>query len=932
MKLKSIQMKISFGAGICVLITVLIIISYAVISLRSNMQGAAVKEAIALASGHAAAIESEIGNALGIARAIAQTLSAVKDAEVQLDIDREKVMDILRIILGKNPQFAGIFTCWEPEGFDEMDEGYINEDGHDESGRFAPYWQRSAAGEFEVESLLTCPVHSPGGKPGKWYDIPRKTLHEYVLDPSFKHPVEDGKTLTATVAAPIIANGQFYGVVGIDVRLDFLQTMADTLDIYDKSGTMMVMSSNGTLAGVTGQPKMVGSHLKELHKEDYDEVLGIIRQGEENSTFKADNLEIFTPLRIGSMKAPWFVYILIPKGKITAGATSVMWQMIVVGLLCAGMALIVLWFVSRGIVTPLLKSIDFAKSVAQGDLNATLDVDQKDEVGILANTLREMNRKIGEVLKETENLTHAVQEGRLTIRGKAETFNGGWRDLIIGINGVIDAFASPIHVMAEYIDLLADGDVPDKIDTEYKGDFNEIKNNLNLLIDNIRTVLQEVNGLILAVQDGKLDTRGNAEAFAGDWRKLVVGINNVIDAFVKPITMVAESLGRIAQGDIPGMITEEYAGDFNFIKNNLNLLVESMDDITRLAGEMAEGSLTVQIEERSEQDTLVQALNTMLQRLHEVVRNVKSATNNVAIGSQTMSASSEEMSQGATEQAAAAEQVSSSMEQMNANIRQNADNALQTEKIAMKAAEDAQESGTVIVQTVKAMHAIVKKVSIIEEIARQTHMLSLNATIEAAKAQEYGKGFGVVASEVRALAERAQSAAIEINAVASDSIAITERAGEMLTRLVPDIRKTAELVQEISVASNEQDMGTKQINKAFQQLDFVIQQNAATSEEMAATAEELASQAENLRHVMAFFTTDEIVPGSGIVDGRAHIQKAVDIPSAGGSKVLKTGAQETKDARRNTGYGGNSTSRGYIVNMEQSGEDGDELDHEFERY
>jgi len=213
------------------------------------------------------------------------------------------------------------------------------------------------------------------------------------------------------------------------------------------------------------------------------------------------------------------------------------------------------------------------------------------------------------------------------------------------------------------------------------------------------------------------------------------------------------------------------------------------------------------------------ALDTMLDKLRAVVGNVQGAAVNVSTGSQAMSSGSQQMSNGATEQAAAAEEASSSMEQMAANIRQNADNATQTEQIALKTAADAQKSGQAVAHTVAAMHEIVKKTGVIEEIARQTHMLSLNATIEAAKAQEYGKGFAVVAAEVRALASRAQASATEINQLTGESIQVAETAGALLQQLVPDIQKTAELVQEIGAASREQTAGTEQINRAIQQLD-----------------------------------------------------------------------------------------------------------------
>lgn len=250
-------------------------------------------------------------------------------------------------------------------------------------------------------------------------------------------------------------------------------------------------------------------------------------------------------------------------------------------------------------------------------------------------------------------------------------------------------------------------------------------------------------------------------------------------------------------------------------------------------------------------------LNAMIKRLNELVLNVKEAAENVASRSQLMSRNAQDMSQGAAAQAAAAEEASSSMEQMVANIRQNTNNAFQTEKIATQAAQDAQESGQAVAAAVKAMREIAQKIAFIEDISRQTRMLSLNATIEAARAQDYGKGFAVVAAEVRSLAERSQSAANEITQLAAASVGIAEQAGEMLTKLVPAIQKTAVLVQEINAAGSEQNTGGEQINRAIQQLDQVIQQNAATSEAMAATAAELETQAEQLRTTIAFFRIDE---------------------------------------------------------------------------
>ena len=281
-------------------------------------------------------------------------------------------------------------------------------------------------------------------------------------------------------------------------------------------------------------------------------------------------------------------------------------------------------------------------------------------------------------------------------------------------------------------------------------------------------------------------------------------------------------------------------------------------DIADIAEKVAAGDLSIRFESNKKNETGVYAaMKSMVEKLREVVADVKSAADNVAAGSQQLSSGSEEMSQGASEQAASAEEASSSMEEMSSNIRQNADNAVQTEKIAQKSAVDAKHGGEAVNKTVHAMKDIAGKITIIEEIARQTNLLALNAAIEAARAGEHGKGFAVVASEVRKLAERSQRAAAEISQLSSSSVDVAERAGELLGRMVPDIQKTAELVQEISAACREQDTGAEQINKAIQQLDQVIQQNSSVSEEMASTSEELASQAQQLQATIAFFRVDE---------------------------------------------------------------------------
>lgn len=522
------------------------------------------------------------------------------------------------------------------------------------------------------------------------------------------------------------------------------------------------------------------------------------------------------------------------------------------------------------------KSLQVVTAFGQGDFNQPLET-FPGQRSYINQSIEQVRQNFNLLMDDVHTLSQAAEQGQLNIRVDVSRHQGEFQQIVAGFNQTLDAVVVPLQTTARYLDQMAAGHIPTQIEEHFVGDFNLMQTSLKHCTSAIHQLISDVHHLASAAQQGQLNTRVDVEAHAGDFQKIIQGINQTLDAVVSPLHVAADCVKRIAAGDIPAPIHNQYHGDFKVLINNLNTCILAVnrlvEDTRQIAVEAQQGKLYSRVDVTTHAGDFREALQgsqEILQRMVAPIQTVKQAAETIHVAAAEIEKGNNDLSRRTETQANALQETSANLETLTNNIKQTAEHAQQASLQASQANQMALQGGeafnalTTTMQGINETSAQIAQITgVIDSIAFQTNILALNAAVEAARAGEEGRGFAVVAGEVRNLAKRSAASAKEIKELIAASVSQTNasakqvsQAGHTMHEIVHAVEQVSHSIQAISEASGQQSSGLEQIYESMTSIDETTQQNAALVEEAAAAAESMLEQVHTLVESVNQFKID----------------------------------------------------------------------------
>jgi len=809
---RSIKQKILFFGGVALLLVAVGIIAYAAFSLNSAAVKSATEGLNSVAEQQAGKVDTILEEPYNTASGVGALLSGLRSENAKFP--RTDVVPMIEGVLDARPLYNGVYTIWEPGIFDGRDAEYSLKDGYDKTGRLRIYWYRDASGTL-VRKIYDAQARDPTD----YYEIPKKTLKGAITEP-YVETMQGSPVLLTSIATPILSGGKFSGIVGIDVTLSELDTLADKMDIYGGKGKVLILSNQGTVAGVTGDLDVAGKPISEvaplLHL-DSAMITRALSKGEISSFDSGGYIGTFVPVQVGNTETPWGVIAFAPRDVVTAEATSQTVALIIIGILISLLGLGLLYLVARSIAHPIEEITGVALQVAEGDLSTEVSIRQRDEVGRLADAFRTLTSSLLEKADAAKN----IAEGNLSFR------------------------------------------VPKTSERDQLGDsMIQMKIELIEMTDTMSRLANEAAA-------GNLRYRGDADRFSGEYKKIISGVNQTLDHVIEPVNEGIRLANEFSQNNFSARFNPDIRVSGDFVQ-----LKESMDGI----GVQVSATIRVIINKMADlaggAEEAQASVDEVANGANEVATNAEAVSHHADQGSSGVDQVLKEME----DLSVTVSGVSSRTEQASRLADEGNSLSVEGQKLA-RVAEEGMEGirtatadlNTMITSIKEQMEQINKVVGIITSISDETNLLALNAAIEAARAGEAGRGFAVVADEVKDLATESHESAEKIEEMIRGLQSESARADHLMTRASEQVRSGYEAVSstleifneiveklaliaqntaEVAAASEEQAASVEEITSSVHEVSRMIRQTAENAVSSAAISEESSAAVDQIRQVL----------------------------------------------------------------------------------